>query len=136
MKIDIPVSKADFLCDTLFVNTDVTSHLVSICVDPNLLSQIRDQQSERNMVTVYPNPAANATRFEYVLDKSSKVRLDIMALNGKIINTLVDNVQEKGHKILLWLLVDGSGNNLPDGIYFYRLTVGEKAYTGKISIIR
>jgi hypothetical protein len=136
VKISIPDSRSPDICDTLFVNTDARSHTVAICVDPSLLTQISELQAGSKGVRVYPNPVANAATFEYSVDKASSVRLDILALDGKVVCTPVNETREKGLNVSYWLLTDGSGNPLPDGMYFYRFRIGEKVYSGKISVAR
>jgi agmatine deiminase len=136
VKIDIPVSKSGLWCDTLFVNTGTVSHKVAICLDPDLLSQVKEPESGKGDVSVYPNPAFNVTRFEYTVKNDSRVSLEIQSMNGCRVNTLVDEIQQKGHKMISWQLKDENGNILPSGLYFYQLIVGERVFTGKISVIR
>ena len=136
VKINIPASRSDAVCDTLFVTTDANPHLVAVCVDPSLLTQVRNQAAGTPGVRVYPNPAASSARFEYEVDRTSTVRLDIIALDGKLISTPLDGVQEKGFKVSYWLLTNVSGNMVPDGMYFYVMRIGERIYSGKISIAR
>lgn len=135
VKIDIPIIKAGVICDTLFVNTAVMNHQVAICVDPSLLSSLQEPVPA-GTVKCYPNPASSATVFEFDVEQASPVRLDIYSFAGKRVKTLADKIFSAGNTQITWNLENDPGNDLPSGLYSYRLSIGEKIISGKVAIIR
>jgi len=67
----------------------------------------------------YPNPFNPTTLINYALPKQSFVRLTVYNALGQEITTLVNGMQEAGNKS-----VELDGNNLPSGMYFYKITAG------------
>ena len=65
-----------------------------------------------------PNPFRQATTFSYTLGTSGKVELSIHSMEGVFIETVVNNYQEKGDHKVEW-----DSKDLPNGVYFYILTV-------------
>ncbi len=136
VKIDIPVMRSELECDTLFVNTDGSSHLVWICVDPTLLSGLRENSSSSTFTIVYPNPVSTFTTFEYTVIQPSKVQLEILSIEGKVLTTLVNQLQLEGVKSIQWPGTTNEGQLLPAGLYFYRMKIGSAISSGKIAVVR
>ena len=67
--------------------------------------------------------------FEYFLNKSGKVTLEVFNYTGGLVTILVSENQETGiHKI------DWRAAGVSDGIYFVRLSQNQKEKTIKIAI--
>jgi len=64
----------------------------------------------------YPNPFNPYTHIKYQLSLSNKVELKVYDIAGREIRTLVDDLQKAGSYRVLF-----DGNDLPSGLYFYRL---------------
>ncbi len=80
----------------------------------------------------YPNPFNPTTTIAYVLPRSSFVELSVFSLNGKKIQTLVDQQQTPGSYTLTF-----NASNLPSGVYFYRLNVkGEFSQVNKMILLK
>jgi len=71
----------------------------------------------------YPNPFNLETTIEYSLMQSSKVKLAIYDLTGKLINILVDYNQYPDHFIVRWDGIDLHGKQVSSGVYFCNLQV-------------
>ncbi len=69
----------------------------------------------------YPNPFNQWTTISYTLPKATNVNLTVFDISGKKVFTVVDkDRQESGrHNI------DFNAQNLPAGVYYYRLAAGE-----------
>lgn len=64
----------------------------------------------------YPNPFNPATTVPYRLPVASRVRIDVVTVDGRIVATLLDQTQEAGNRTALW---DGSA--FASGTYFCRI---------------
>jgi len=64
----------------------------------------------------YPNPFNSTTLIKYSLSQKSKVTLEVLDITGRVIKTLINNVESKGEHSITF---DGSG--LSSGTYVYQL---------------
>ena len=69
----------------------------------------------------YPNPFDHGTKISYVLPRASWVRLTIKDVLGRQVRTLVDGNRPGGKHTVEWDGRDELGNDLPAGMYLYRL---------------
>ncbi len=76
-----------------------------------------------------PNPAKDYTIISYTLLKKMEVQLSVHDVNGKLVQSLIDEKQAAGDHQVRWNLT-----NLSSGIYFYSLVIGEQTITEKIII--
>ena len=77
----------------------------------------------------YPNPFSTTTTFEYRIPQTSRVTLQVFDVLGRQVIPLVDEEQAEGiHE------VEFNRGNLPDGLYYYRLTAGDLSDTKKLLI--
>jgi carboxypeptidase T len=79
----------------------------------------------------YPNPFNPTTTINYAVAEAAHVSLKVYNTLGQEVVTLIDGVQGTGYKS-----VEFETNNLPSGIYFYRLTAGAFTDVKKMVIIR
>jgi photosystem II stability/assembly factor-like uncharacterized protein len=81
----------------------------------------------------YPNPFNPVTVISYFVETQgiASVQIKVYDILGREIKTLVNENQQMGeHK------VEFDGNNLPSGIYFYRITNGNQALTRKMLLLK
>ena len=79
----------------------------------------------------YPNPFNPITNFEYAIPKKSLVRIEIIDIQGRVIQTLVNQTKEPGYYRISW---DTSVH--PSGVYFYRLQAGDFQQVRKCLIVK
>ncbi|MCP4633093.1 MAG: T9SS type A sorting domain-containing protein [candidate division Zixibacteria bacterium] len=79
----------------------------------------------------HPNPFNSSTTIKYILRTPSIVRLEVYNLLGQNIETLVDEYQTAGHKSVTW-----DASSYSSGIYFYKLTAGDKTYTKRMTLLK
>jgi hypothetical protein len=79
----------------------------------------------------YPNPFNPGTIIGYNLPKSSHVKLAVYNMLGQQIAILIDGYQEAGYKSVKFEM-----NNIPSGVYIYRLTAGTYTDVKKMILIR
>ena len=75
----------------------------------------------------YPNPFNCSTKIRFDLPRSENVQLKIFNINGRLIETLIDSKRKAGTHELNWITHD-----LPTGIYFCQLKVGDRIDTRKL----
>jgi len=77
----------------------------------------------------FPNPFNGETKISYeipqTINQAVKVQLNIFNLNGQMIRTLVDKVQNPGAYQVKWNGEDNSGGSVASGCYFYIIKAGE-----------
>ena len=84
----------------------------------------------------FPNPFNPTTSINYDLSNDSYVTLDIYNISGEHINSLVDETQAKGSKIVQWNGVNKKGEKVNSGIYFYKLQANDFTKTKKMILLK
>ena len=79
----------------------------------------------------YPNPFNPTTVISYQLKVRSFISLKVYNMLGGEVATLVDEKKEAGSYSVTF-----TPNNLPSGIYFYRLRGGEEVMTKKMVYVK
>jgi uncharacterized protein (DUF1501 family) len=79
----------------------------------------------------YPNPFNPSTVIRYVLPRTSNVRLEVFAISGQRIATLVDGTRGAGEHDVTF-----SANGLASGVYIYRLEAGSFVESRKMTLVR
>jgi photosystem II stability/assembly factor-like uncharacterized protein len=79
----------------------------------------------------YPNPFNPSTKIRYSIPQSSNVIIKVFDILGNEIETLVDEEKSIGTYEITWY-----ANNLPSGVYFYRLQTGNFVETKKMVLLR
>jgi hypothetical protein len=79
----------------------------------------------------YPNPFNPTTNIRYDLPERSEVKLNIYNIQGQLVHTLVNKVQQPGYHSISW-----NGGNLVSGIYFYVLTTDQFTSTKKMMLVK
>jgi len=79
----------------------------------------------------YPNPFNPTTKIEYSLPEASMVKLTVYNSLGQEVASLVNEYKAAGKHI-----VDFNANNLPSGMYFYKLQSGNFNSVKKMMLIK
>lgn len=91
----------------------------------SLTSVVNNISDNTDIINVYPNPFDKSVNFEFFLDKSQPVKIDILSINGTFIKTEVfDGVAGKN--------ITTTGAYLSKGVYLYRLTINGIIKSGKL----
>jgi hypothetical protein len=69
----------------------------------------------------FPNPFASGTTVRWSLSRSGGVEVRVFDANGREVRTLVAEEMAAGYHTTRWDGRDGSGRQVPAGIYFARL---------------
>ncbi len=82
-------------------------------------------------VAVYPNPFGEYTNITFNLDKSSKAGVEVIDIMGKTVYTINEREFAAGQNN-----IRVASDNLPNGMYILKLTIGNQVITRKISVIK
>lgn len=93
--------------------------------------QNNSQEKIFNLKQNAPNPFNSSTRISYTLDQTAHVRLDITDLQGRIITSLVDEIMDAGEHNHSW-----NASGLDNGVYIYRIIVGNRTESGRMLLIQ
>jgi len=113
----------------------------NIFVDPvpfltdSVLGVNEEVQRQKPSVTMvkqnYPNPFKRETIIRYHCSEPSKVTMKVYNLLGQEIATLVDKVENLGEHTVRW-----DASEMSDGVYFYKVTIGNFTETRKCLLVR
>jgi hypothetical protein len=79
----------------------------------------------------YPNPFNPETHIDFVLEKNARVQLSVYNILGQKVDVLLNRELNAGNHT-----VQFDGRNLPSGIYFYQLRVGDHTQVRKMELMK
>ena len=79
----------------------------------------------------YPNPFNPSTAIEYTLSTPQHVRLEVFDAAGRSIGVLVDGMRPAGTHTVRF-----GADDLPSGLYVYRIQAGEQTMVRKMTLVR
>jgi len=94
------------------------------------------EEIQFDLKRVYPNPARAAAVLKYAVPADAHVRLEVYNLSGQLVRRLADGLEERGRKSFVWDGRDDRGAEVPSGLYFVTLRVGEWRAARKLEILR
>ena len=97
--------------------------------------------SQTTLLPNYPNPFNPETWIPYHLAESADVTLTIYSADGKLVRTLAlghqaAGIYENKSRAAYWDGQNAIGERVASGLYFYMLTAGDFAATGKMLIVK
>ncbi len=131
------VFKGMFLAECVHSGKNSSWYLGDVCNNclfPKAQSFAADDQlnSQGVVINSYPNPFETMTTLAFTLPEDNHVKMDVFDVSGKLITQLYEGTVTGGQEYRV--VFDGAG--LPSGIYIYRMTTNEDAFTGKITLIK
>jgi hypothetical protein len=81
-----------------------------------------------------PNPFAQRTTFRYTLEQAGELALDICNSTGRLVRRLNNGIASPGTHEAVWAGLDAAGRNVPEGIYFCRLSAG--GVTASVKLVK
>ncbi|HIA29790.1 MAG TPA: T9SS type A sorting domain-containing protein, partial [Candidatus Marinimicrobia bacterium] len=79
----------------------------------------------------YPNPFNPVTTLRYDLPQESDVTLTIYDITGRMVQTLVNELQQAGMKKVIW-----NASDVSSGVYIYRIQAGNFTKTRKMILLK
>ncbi len=80
----------------------------------------------------HPNPFRSLTTFGYSVAEEAPVSLRVFDVTGRRVATVVDQRQTPGVYRIEWDGRGDSGQRIANGVFFYRLTVGDWTRTRQV----
>jgi hypothetical protein len=110
-------AKLDKICITTGSTppTGMGEEALNLC-DETKLDKLPETSVKYELSKNYPNPFNPSTNIEYDLPAFEKVNLSVYNVKGELVKVLVDNHQSAGKYNKIF-----ESENLPSGIYFYKL---------------
>ena len=84
----------------------------------------------------YPNPFNPVTRIDYSLPEPGSIQLRIYNLQGRLIKTLVNELQTMGVKSVVWNGLDDHSEKVSSGVYVYQIKIGNISALKKMILIQ
>ncbi len=79
----------------------------------------------------YPNPFNPSTTISFQLPELSFVNISIYDINGRMLETIINEKVEPGYHTINW-----NGVHYSSGVYFYKITAAQFSATGKCLLIK
>ncbi|MEL7530025.1 MAG: T9SS type A sorting domain-containing protein [Bacteroidota bacterium] len=89
--------------------------------------EMEEQVAYGKLSMSYPNPFSEETAIRFRVPQAEKVQMTLYDMQGKMIKALLNEHKQSGEFEVLV-----SGQNLPDGLYFYQLQIGDHRESGKL----
>ena len=83
-----------------------------------------------------PNPMRNSTTIGFAVPRNGQVRLRVYDVAGRHVRTLIDENLTRGTGVTVWDGNNEQGQQVADGVYFYRLEAGAQSETRKLLLVR
>jgi hypothetical protein len=99
--------------------------------DSTMVSVKEPVSPELINVSVYPNPFSGSTAISYELYDACYTSVKVYNYSGQLVTELVNEWQSEG-----WHKVSWNAENMPAGIYLYRLSAGNLVSTNKVEKIK
>ena len=110
-----------FVFGTLTVSADNKEQLVDYKGNPDKFELNQN----------YPNPFNPSTQLSYDLKTDGNVKLTVFNLVGQSVRVLVDGYQTAGYYEVTF-----DANDLPAGIYLYKLQVGDYSSVKRMTLVK
>ena len=111
--------------NTVVVNGRVYLHVISPVLDP--IDYPRGYKLEQN----YPNPFNPGTKIGFTVVNPQVVTVDIYTLDGRFVETIFNDIVGTGYHETYF-----NADNLPSGIYLYKLSTNTGSITKKMTLIK
>jgi hypothetical protein len=79
----------------------------------------------------YPNPFNPRTTIPFSIPMTQKITLTIFDALGREVVTLIDDTLSVGRHFVQW-----QAENMPSGLYFYRLSSNSNSATNKMILLK
>jgi len=110
---------------------DESSFVIRITAIPQNSSSIQGIIHDFVLEDNYPNPFNPVTTISFEISEDDDIELAILDVNGKTIETLLNEYKSAGRYEVSW-----DASSFSSGIYFYRLKAGDIIETKKLILLK
>ncbi len=82
-----------------------------------------------------PNPTTGSAIIAFVLPEAGPARLEVFDVAGRKVALLADGTREAGLHHVAWDGMTGPGRRAAPGVYFYRLTAGDRTLSRRLVML-
>lgn len=127
----------DFPNDSVPGNDEISSGVTVSIEEEAIFVQLPDAYAiSQNR----PNPFSRSSVISYEIPDTEgqqvQTLIRVYDAVGKVVKVLVDEVKRPGYHTTIWDGTSGSGNLVPSGIYFYKISAGDFTVTKKMILVR
>ena len=90
-----------------------------------------NETSFKNRLTVFPNPASQATTIYFSLSRSEKVSIKIFDIKGELVKTIAERVFGNGEQQIKWNSAD-----VKAGVYLLKMESVNHSEAKKLVVIK
>jgi hypothetical protein len=99
------------------------------------VAQVREGEASVALSMPRPNPARGEVGLDVVLDHPARVRAEVFDPAGRRVARIADESRGNGVSALRWDLRDASGRRVGVGLYFVRVSIGEKNWARRLIVV-
>ncbi|RKZ29327.1 hypothetical protein DRQ29_00105, partial [bacterium] len=96
----------------------------------------RAKPNRYELIKNTPNPFNSSTAIEFGIPKKCVVSLDILDVSGRVIRNLASREFDSGWHKIVWDGKNDAGENMPSGVYLYRLRAGDFVSMKKMVLVK
>lgn len=116
--------------------TPIPQDLLETGTSPISMMNGTTQSKGFQLAQNYPNPFNPTTEIEFDIGIVGRVKLEIYDINGRLVQTLVNEKKQPGTYRIQWNGRDSDQNIMPSGIYFYSLEAGSYKSVKKMTLLK
>tara|TARA_B100001250_G_scaffold336518_1_gene303031 strand:- start:202 stop:516 length:315 start_codon:yes stop_codon:yes gene_type:complete len=99
--------------------------------DCDSLSVAYDQMNGFELFNPSPNPFNSYVELSFTLSQTGFVNMQIFNLEGRLIDTLINNWSDKGSYSIIW-----DANNFSSGIYFVKISLNDQFKLNRMILLK
>ncbi len=90
-----------------------------VSYDPSFIAHSINKPDRVFLEQNYPNPFNNSTKITCYLPKENHIKMTVYNIQGRLVRELINERHDAG-----WFSVQFDADNLPSGLYFYKIEAG------------
>jgi hypothetical protein len=126
IEVDATLLKSGMLeSELLLLTNDPNNHKSRIPIHIEVEPLGLDGSGTTISVATFPNPMFDTNTIQYILTRREHITISIFNIQGRLVKTLYNGVQDQGKYSLTWNGTDNSHYPLKNGVYFLKFSAGK-----------